>query len=433
MKKQLRPYQENAISSIVNGFTNKYKQLCVLPTGSGKTVIFSNVIKKLQTKTLIVAHTTEILDQIINTLQHECPELSCQRYNSTKKMNSDIVVCSIQSCTRKKSFDRIDNYNFDLLIVDECHRSCAKGYRKVIDGLGFHNKKLLGVTATPFRTDKQDIYEIFGFPSFKISLIEMIKEGFLVDFKGYRVKTGVSINGIRKAQGDFISSKLSPIINVKKRNELIVNEYIKLSKDKKALAFCVSVKHAIELKEEFLKSGIRCEALYGEMSPILRKKNLKSFKDGDIDVLTNCQILTEGFDEPSIETLLMCRPTMSKALYTQMIGRGSRIYPGKKICNVIEFTDNDFDVCCLESLIEKQQIQIPMREYESFSNYADRVEKELLDHEGETVVLPYEVIIKNSYSYRLASPWQIQELKIRNIKFSLNISEMLANSLLSKG
>ncbi len=350
MKKILRPYQIKAIDSICDGFNKDKKQLCVLPTGSGKTVIFSNIIKKLKCKTLIIAHTKELIEQISKTLSIECDGITHQIYKSRGKYESEVIICSIQSAIRKGSLKNLKNQEFDLLVIDECHRSCSKSYRKIIDYLGFNNKKLLGVTATPFRTDSQSVYEIFGFPTFSMSIINMIEEGFIVDFSGYRIKTNISIHGIRKSKGDFISSKLDSIINVKNRNQIIINEYAKLASGEKTIAFCVSIKHAQDLKKEFLLRGISCENIDGKMSFFKRKNILERFKNGDIKVITNCNLLTEGFDEPSVSCLLMCRPTISKSLYIQMIGRGSRLYPDKNLCKVIEFTDNDFDVCNIASL-----------------------------------------------------------------------------------
>lgn len=300
MKKILRPYQQQALDSIIKEFETKNKQLCVLPTGSGKTVLFSHLIEKLKLKTLIIAHTTELIDQIHSTIQKECFLMKSEIYNWPCKLKKDVIVCSFQSAIRESTLQRLSTNDFDLLIIDECHRSASNGYRQIIDRLGFAHKKLLGFTATPFRTDGQSIYSIFGFPSFTKSIIEMIHEGYLVDYLGYKVSTNVSIHGISKQKGDFVSTKLESVINVKNRNQLIVKEYFKIAPNEKALAFCTSVKHAYDLKKEFLENGISCEAIEGKMDKELRKEVLSKFKEGRIKVITNFNVLTEGFDEPSI-------------------------------------------------------------------------------------------------------------------------------------
>ncbi len=430
-KSTLRSYQQEAINTMIEQFEKQNKQLCVLPTGSGKTVIFSRLIGELRLKTLIIAHTRELIDQVISTMRRECPELITEKYSSRKRINSDVLVCTIQSAIKKGTLDALNKSGFDFLVIDECHRSAAEGYKRVILELGFHKKKMLGVTATPFRTDKKSIYDIFGLATYSIPLINMIQDGHLVDLIGYRVKTKISIKSIRKAGGDFISSKLSPVINVKNRNELIVREYLNLCPVEKAIAFCCSVKHAIDLKQSFLEQGIPCEAVYGDMSRSLRAKTFERFKHGDLKVLTNCNLLTEGFDEPSVTSLLMARPTCSKALYIQMIGRGLRLFPGKENCKIIEFTDSDFDVCQLEDLVNSTQKKIPIKEGESFKEYASRVAKELEDHGVETIVHPYEALIRQNYMNRLASPWQVGELKKWKIDFTEPLLESTANHLLN--
>lgn len=260
----------------------------------------------------------------------------------------------------------------------------------------------------------------------------MIEEKYLCDFRGYKVKTKISLQSIRKKKGDFVAQALSAVINVESRNKLIVEQYQKLAPGSKAIAFCVTVRHAKQLCEEFMLRGIRCECLHSDMVDVTRRKILSQFKSGEIKVLTNCNLLTEGFDEPSITCLLMCRPTMSKGLYTQMIGRGSRIFPGKKECIVIEFTDNDFDVCDMSSLISTLPRQMPMYDNETLTEYSARIPKELLISEGEAVVVEHTPIPNDSYTTRLASPWQIDKLKELGISFVEPLYEFSANYLLTK-
>lgn len=233
MKKVLRPYQEKAVQTIISGFQKSNKQLCVLPTGSGKTLIFCNIINALNRKTLVIAHTRELLHQILRNLRENFPSITCEIYRKNSKFNSQVVICSLQSAVQNSTLNKFKINGFDFLIVDECHRAAANGYKKIINELGFDKKKILGATATPYRTDRKSITELFGITSFNVSLIDMIEEGYLVDVLAYRVKTNVSIYGIRKASGDFMSKKLEAVINVKNRNQLIVNEYIKLSEGKK--------------------------------------------------------------------------------------------------------------------------------------------------------------------------------------------------------
>jgi superfamily II DNA or RNA helicase len=338
-----------------------------------------------------------------------------------------VDTCSIQKACKKSYLQHLLGY--DLLIIDECHRSYSASYLNLIKEI--NPKHLLGVTATPFRTDKKKIEDVFGKAIYSLPILKLIEEGYLCDFEGYRVKTNISLSSIRKQRGDFTIEQLAPVINVANRNELIVREYKKLAPGEKAICFCADVKHSISLKQEFIKQGISCSEIHGRMNAENRKTILRKFKNGEIDVVTNCQILTEGFDEPSVTCLIMARPTCSKVLYIQMIGRGSRMYSGKKICKVIEFTDNDFDVCFLEDLLEKKIPNFRAKNGESLRDCQKRMEKHLLDN-GEDTIVEKTIIIPKSIYERPASPWQIKQLNDKNIPYSHPITEFMANFLLSK-
>lgn len=411
----LRPYQKDAIKAATLSFLIKKNNLLVLPTGSGKTVVFSLIAKEMGLKTLVVSHTREIVDQISIT---------------SKKLNiPHIKSISIQSCSHAKTIEKLKKEGFDLLVIDECHRSHAKSYKKLIDNLG--HKNLLGVTATPFRTDKKNLKEIYGDAIFNMSLIQMIEEGFLCDYEGYRVETKVSLNVLRKQRGDFSDRQLSSVINVSNRNKIIVNEYKNLSSNEKSLCFCADVKHAMDLREEFVSNGITCECIHGAVPVAKRRQILKDFKEDKIQVVTNCQVLTEGFDEPSIKCLIMARPTCSKVLYMQMIGRGSRLFPGKKICKVIEFTDNNFDVCFLEDLLEKKVEKFRIPDGQTLREGFKRLQK-ILSELGEETVITKNIIIPKTIYERPASDWQIQQLNKLGICFEHPLTEFIANYLIGK-
>jgi ATP-dependent helicase IRC3 len=364
----------------------------------------------------------------------EFPEIDYSIFSHRKTNNEEVIISSIQSASKPTSLKKLNEKEFELLIIDECHRSCAKSYRKLIHCLGFDRKKIIGFTATPFRTDMQSLTEIFGFPSFKMNIIDLIKEGFLVDLVGYRIKTNITLTGISTKGGDFIEAKLGAVINVSNRNKLILDSYKKNCAGKKALVFCASINHAVDLCNEFNSEKIPSAVIHGKMKTSERSKVLKKFKEGEIRVITNCNILTEGFDEPSIECLLMARPTLSKTLYIQMIGRGLRLYPNKKNCTVIEFTDNYHDVCDLEDLIDIPKGNSKSKDGEPLSAYFERAKKGFIG-EGNGAIEQEMNLIKSrplSYSERPATIWQIKELKNKFIKFSEPISEAAANLLLTR-
>lgn len=413
---ELRPYQIKAIEDAVFELKTSKKHLVVLPTGSGKTIVLAEIIKILNKKTLVIAHSREILSQIKKSIK-------------TMNVNVDVIVKSIQSFNSNyiSKFEE----NIELVLIDECHRSCAKSYKKIIDYFCKGRGALLcGFTATPFRTDGQSIYEIFGFPDNKISLLDLIEEGFLCDFRGYRVKTNTSLKGISTKSGDFIESRLSAVINVKNRNELIVNEYLKIAGQEKTLVFCSNISHAKELKKEFQSKRISCECVHGKMNKNERDLILHKFKSGEVQVVNNCQILTEGFDEPSITCLIMARPTTSKVLYMQMIGRGSRNFPGKDHCKVIEFTDNDYDVCHLEYLIDSKISKFTVENGQSFLKRSK--EALILLQEGKEIIVENIQFIKPKSIYeKTATPWQRHILKELNIKHEEPLTEFMANEYIN--
>ena len=417
---KLRDYQERAVSETIKGFNKSNKQLIVLPTGSGKTFVIWNIIKRLGVKAVVFVNTKEILQHTIATGEKHFPELQDRAKVST-----------IQSAMYTKKLAQLSSEDYELIIVDECHHSAASSYRKILDTLNVKDKRLIGCTATPFRKDGQSIYDLFGQPNFTMTIEELIEMGYLCDLQGYRIMTNCSLAGVRKQKGDFQRNQLESVINTKNRNLLIVNEYLKLAPGEQAIAFCVSVKHAFELREEFLARGVYCEVIHGGMKDTERKGFLKLFERGKIEVLANCQILTEGFDAPYVRTLLMARPTCSKTLYTQMIGRGARTFPGKDHCKVLEFTDNNFSVFDLSQCYDERNHNKKMDEGETFSHFVRRI-KDLPEGELDTRVEKINVIPK-FFSDEPATLWQINELKRRNIKFPNGISEMSANYLLAQG
>lgn len=389
MRSKLRPYQQEALHQIITEFEKTSSQICVLPTGTGKTVLFCHLIKTLGIKTLVIAHTKELLSQCKNTLSRECEYVTNEIYNYKSKLDKQVTICSFQSCINKKNLTRFKEADFQLLIIDECHRSACTGYRKIINELNFDKKKLIGFTATPFRTDKQSLNEIFSTVSYEKDILSMIKDGYLVDFKGFSIKTNTNLTGIKKKLGDFATHALIPIIDTEERNSIIVNTWLKLCQNEKTIGFCVSISHAKNLCLLFKKFKINCEYISGKTPRRKREQVIEDFKKGKVTVLLNCNILSEGFDEPSVTCLLMARPTCSKGLYLQMIGRGSRLFPGKTHCNVLDFTDNYNKLFNLKNIISNN---MDLKDGERLSEFEERVKS--LCESGDIVILGGEVLPK---------------------------------------
>jgi len=342
-----REYQLEALEAVAeaqaNGIT---RQLISLPTGCGKTVVFALLAKDLNTRTLVLAHTEELINQAVAKFKIVWPEVDIGIVKAeSDEVKAQVVVASIQTASKLKRLSKLKEQDFDLMIIDEAHHATAPSYAAVIEELGFFrdapDKLLVGVTATPKRGDGVGLRNIFQEIVFERSIHTMIRSGYLSPLKGKQVFTKVELSKVGMSNGDFVISELSKIINTPERNSLIVENYTQyVLARKKALAFCVDVQHAKDLAQTFEEKGIAAKAVYGSMTHEERTEALSSFANGKYSVLTNCQLLTEGFDEPGIDCVIMARPTHSTSLFTQMIGRGTRTFPLKKDCLILDFTDN---------------------------------------------------------------------------------------------
>lgn len=351
-----REYQLEAIEAVIDAKNRGVtRQLICLPTGTGKTVTFAALAKELRTPTLIIAHREELIQQAKNKVELVWPEASVGVVmGENNEFDRDVVIASIQTVCRDKRLRDLYSRNFGLIVIDEAHHATSDSYLKVISSLGFMaedpNKTLVGVTATAARADKKSLGNIFNEVVFERSITTMIKAGYLTDLRGKRILTQTDLSDVRTASGDFVEGELSEIVNTPKRNDLIVKSYLEHASIRKAITFCVDVAHSKDIANAFNAAGVTARAVYGEMPNDERREALKAFSEGKIQMLTNCNLLTEGYDEPSISCILMARPTKSAILYTQCVGRGTRLYPGKTDCLVIDFTDSFHDIGSLATL-----------------------------------------------------------------------------------
>jgi len=405
---KLRDYQTDLITKISDTLNKNKKCLVTVPTGGGKTVIFCNLAKKLQVRTLIICHTVEIKNQILKIVHI---------------LNiSDLVdVGTIQSIIRKKILSP-----YELLIIDECHHACASSYRKVIKQ--YSDSLLLGVTATPFRTDNKSLIKIFGTALISLSVFELIEMGYLCDIVGYSFKTDVALP--TPSGKDFGSKQLTAIINVKNRNELIVKSYIdKFPNSVPTVCFCSSLEHAFTLNKVFKEHGIKSDVIHGSLHKSVRERILDDLKFRNIDVILNYNILTEGFDEPIIQCLIMARPTASKSLYIQMIGRGIRTHESKQFCTVLEFTDSNYDVCDLRDLFNFQKSGIVLEQGEKLSKLNKNLKDEIPLGKG---IVKEKVKMYSDPRLRLCTEGQKSILKSIGYKVEKNLTYIQAEIIILK-
>lgn len=344
---RLRPYQKKAVTAVVSSFMEKHQRrmLLYLPTGAGKTVIAAHIIKALRAtkdfgRVLFVAHRREIIDQTARTIQRHLPGIKVQIDQGSRvaKGNGAVVLASVQSLVRRK--ENYDPKAHALIICDECHRALAPSWGEVIDY--FHTQAgqdtlLLGMTATPQRTDGKSALDVFGRCAFQISRTDLEDLGYLVPMRYFTIQGNLNLAKVKMAAGDFQVRSLSRVMNTPAIRALTLKAWLEQGLGKKTIAFCAGIDHATDLAADLSDLGIRAEKIDGKTKN--RGEILKRFAGGKIQVLTNYGVLTEGFDDPSVQCILMARPTTSPLVYTQCVGRGLRTAPGKNACIVIDIVD----------------------------------------------------------------------------------------------
>ncbi len=253
-----------------------------------------------------------------------------------RQPNAHVVCGSVQSVALH--LDAFKDDDFDYLIVDEAHHAAADTYQKVLSY--FKPAFTLGLTATPERSDDKSILEIFKNTAHRLDIQTAVEIGELVPVRCIRIHTNIDLTKVRFNSVQYNIRDLESKIYVPERNKLIVDTWLQYVKDKRTVVFCASVRHAEQIASMFCEQGIRAAAVSGGMKQSERKEFQEKFVNREIEVLCACDLLNEGWDCPEIEVLFMARPTMSKVLYTQQLGRGMRLYDGKESLMVFDFVDN---------------------------------------------------------------------------------------------
>lgn len=307
-------------------------------TGTGKTVTAVMDAKNCGGRTLFLAHTQELVNQATGTFRKLWPSVTVGRYvENMKQPNAHVVCGSVQSVAL--NLDEFRDDAFDYLIVDEAHHASADTYQKILSY--FKPAFTLGLTATPERTDDgKAILEIFKNTAHKLDIQTAVEIGELVPIRCIRIHTNIDLTKVRFNSVQYNIRDLESKIYVPERNRLIVDTWLQYVRDKRTVVFCASVKHAEQIAELFREAGVRAASVSGGMKQAERKEFQDKFVSREIQVLCACDLLNEGWDCPETEALFMARPTMSRVLYTQQLGRGMRLYPGKESLMVFDFVDN---------------------------------------------------------------------------------------------
>ena len=335
---ELKEHQKAALKSLEEMRRN-HETIALIyhATGTGKTVTAVTDAKRFGKRTLFIAHTNELVNQAAETFRSLWSDVSVGIYMGSIKEKDAFVVCgSVQSVAlHTEEFTETD---FDYIIIDEAHHAAAESYQKLL--AYFKPSFTLGLTATPERADDQDILSIFKKTAHKLGIKTAVEIGELVSVRCIRIHTNIDLTKVRFNSVRYNIRDLESKLFVPDRNNLIVDTFIEYVSTKRTVIFCASVKHAEEIAEKIRERGVAAMAVSGGMKASDRREILTKFKQGEIKALCACDLLNEGWDCPETEVLFMARPTMSKVLYTQQLGRGMRLCEGKECLMVFDFVDN---------------------------------------------------------------------------------------------
>ena len=324
---ELRPYQQQAKDAIFSEWENGIKKtLLVLPTGCGKTIVFAKVAEecvKGGSRVLILAHRGELLDQAADKIG-KSTGLGCATEKAEQTCLGSwfrIVVGSVQSMMREKRLNQFPNDYFNTIIIDEAHHCISDSYQKVLRH--FPDAEVLGVTATPDRGDMQNLGTVFESLAYEYTLPKAIKEGYLSPIKAVTIPLKIDMSAVRVQAGDFksgdIATALDPYL------ESIAEEMEKYCSNKKTVVFLPLVKTSQKFRDILNNHGFKAAEVNGDSKD--RAEILEAFDKDQYNVLCNSMLLTEGWDCPSVDCIVVLRPTKVRSLYCQMVGRGTRLSP----------------------------------------------------------------------------------------------------------
>ena len=335
---ELRPYQNEAVSAVLSEWDEKgiQKTLLVLPTGCGKTIVFSKIIEdrvRRGCRVLVLAHRGELLEQAADKIKKSTGLICSVEKAENTSIGSffRVTVGSVQTLQREKRLMQFSKDYFDNIVIDEAHHCLSDGYMRVLEY--FDQSRVLGVTATPDRGDKRDLGTVFESLAYQYSLPKAIKEGYLCPIKALTIPLSLDISSVGTQSGDFKAGDLGNALDPYLHS--IADEMLKNCRDRKTVVFLPLVKTSQKFRDILNEKGFRAAEVNGDSSD--RSEVLRDFESGKYDVLCNSMLLTEGWDCPSVDCIVVLRPTKVRSLYSQMVGRGTRLYEGKKELLLLDF------------------------------------------------------------------------------------------------
>ncbi|KAJ4486068.1 P-loop containing nucleoside triphosphate hydrolase protein [Lentinula aciculospora] len=368
----LRPYQEHCLQACEDALNAGSSRIgCSLPTGSGKTTVFISLLSRISppslnpraTRSLIIVNSIELARQSAEQVARLFPSWTVQIEQGVKHQASgsaDVTVATYQTLLQPERFAKFDPTRLKAVIVDECHHAAAPSYIKLLSHFDAnirnpdpdfkpptlqHNIPIIGFSATLSRHDGITLGSVFERIVYHRDFLSMINDQWLSEVRFTTVQADINLNDVtvNSRTGDFNATSLAHVISTDTINQLVVQTWLDRAAERRStLVFCVNIAHVRALTQVFRGFGIDARYIHSKTPITERKALIASFKAGQFPVLVNCAILTEGADIPNIDCVVVARPTRSRNVFTQMIGRGMRLSPdtGKKDCRIIDFVDS---------------------------------------------------------------------------------------------
>lgn len=389
---KLRRYQQDCIDAVFAAWRDGMKRpAAVLPTGAGKTVVFSALIQKYlkenTDRVIVLVHRDELADQAINKIRQTAPGIRVGKIKAeSDETDKDVMVCSVQTISRDSRLKRIHRDSqfygsVGLIITDECHHGSAPSYKKIYDE--FPDARNVGFTATLARGDGAGLGDVWEDVVYTRSVLNMISNKYLVDVRAKRVDiAGLNFGDVKTSRGDYQVGDLGSALMETDAMDHIAKAYQEHASDRPGVVFTPTVATAIAARDSLDKLGITTAVISGETPREERHRIFDDFRTGKIQVLANCMVLTEGFDAPWASCAVIARPTQSQPLYVQMVGRVLRTWPGKEDALVLDVTGTGG--MKLKTLVDLEPgLVTGMKEDESLEEAAERENEEYKEQQRQ--------------------------------------------------
>ncbi len=382
----LRDYQQAAHQAVIDAYhQGDRRTLISLPTGAGKTIVFGRLIRKAvgnNHRALVLAHTEELVDQAVRTLRTLLPGVSVGIVRARHdEADAQVIVATVQTLRRISRLERIGR--FGLIVIDECHHAVAQTYMDILTHLGAFDSDaryplVLGVTATADRGDGKGLDGVFESIAYEVGIFDLIQRGYLSNIRAKRILLDVNLDRVQTRGGDFVDSALGAAMVDAGAPEHIAAAIQDHAVDRRCIVFTPTVAMAEQTAAAVNAIGIPARSVSGETPKDERQQIIEDVRSGDLQVITNCMVLTEGFDAPILDCAVMARPTSSRALYQQSAGRVLRPYIGKTDALILDMVGmtTRHTVQAAASLIDALPEHGEIEEGETASEAVARVQSE---------------------------------------------------------